>query len=487
MSEKLYTLLLRLYPATFRKEYGDDALQLFRNRLRDEPGFLPRLRLWFDLLVDLGLSIPSEYRRAPSTLVSIPTQPKSGLPAFPMLESELPPPGTFLFGTVLALASLGVLGFLLNQTGDTNLFRRSSSQTPARSPASPTSAPQLSKDAGAQTSEIAPAHPDQKSITPPAATVVPHQLQELDDTERQRVIDAIMTNLAQHYIDPDGARKISSVLSAHQRNGDYKTITSGGAFAALLTKQLQDATEDPHLMVIYSRQPVPNRPPGPPPGALDQYRAAMEQQNCTFERVEMLPHNIGYLKLNSFPDPGVCRATAVAAMARLNHAGAIIFDLRNNRGGYPEMVSLVASYLFDHPVYMFNPRESVTAQSWTQSPVPGNTLANKPVYVLTSTATVSAAEQFSYNLKMLRRATLLGETTQGSAHAGVFHRIDDHFAVAIPEVRPVNPYGKADWEGIGVAPDVKLNDADALQAAEKLAESTTAHSNDEVGVQSFKP
>ena len=472
MSEKLYTLLLRLYPAAFRREYGDAALQLFRDRLRDERGFLPRLRLWFDLLVDLGLSLPSEYRRAPSTLVPAPMPPKSGLPSFHMLESELPPPGTFLFGTVLALASLSVLGFLLNHAGETNLFRRSSSQAPARSSASPASAPQLSKDSGAQSSGVAPAHPDQQSVAPPAATAVLQQSQELGDTERRRVIDAVITNLTQHYVDPDATKKISALLSTHERNGDYNTIATSSAFAGLLTKQLHDATQDPHLMVIYSRQPIPDRPPGPPPGALDQYRAAMEQQNCTFERVEMLPHNIGYLKLNSFPDPGLCRATAVAAMERLNHAGAIIFDLRDNRGGYPEMVSLIASYLFDHPVYMFNPREGVTAQSWTQSPVPGNTLAHKPVYVLTSAATVSAAEQFSYNLKMLQRATLLGETTGGGAHAGVFHRIDDHFAVAIPEIRPINPYGKADWEGTGVEPDVKLKEADALQAAEKLAEKT---------------
>ena len=472
MSEKLYTLLLRLYPAAFRREYGDAALQLFRDRLHDERGFLPRLRLWLDLLVDLGLSIPPEYRRAPSTLVPAPLQAKSGLPSFNLLESELPRPGTFLFGTIFALASLGVLGFVLNHPGETNLFRRSSSQTPARSSASPTSAPQLSKDAGAQSSGSTPAHPDQQSSVPPPATAVAQQAQELDNKERHLVIDAVITNLTQRYVDPDATKKISGLLSTHEKNGDYNPITSSSAFAGLLSKQLQDAAQDPHLMVIYSRQPIPNRLPGPPPGALDQYRAAMEQQNCTFERIEILPHNIGYLKLNSFPDPGLCRATAVAAMERLNHAGAIIFDLRDNRGGYPEMVSLIASYLFDHPVYMFNPREGVTAQSWTQSPVPGNTLAHKPVYVLTSAATISAAEQFSYNLKMLRRATLVGETTQGGAHAGVFHRIDDHFAVAIPEVRPVNPYGKADWEGTGVEPDVKLKEADALQAAMKLAEKT---------------
>jgi hypothetical protein len=472
MSEKLYTLLLRLYPAAFRREYGDAALQLLRDRLREERGFLPRLRLWLDLLFDLGLSIPSEYRRAPSALVPAPMQPKFGLPSFHMLESELPRPETFLFGTVLALGSLGVLGFLLNHAGETNLFRRSSSQASPRYSPSPTSAPQLSKDAGSQSSGLTPAHPDQQSVAPPAATAVPQQPRELDDKERHRVIDAVITNLTQHYFDPDATKKISGLLSIHEKNGDYNAITSGGGFAGVLTRQLQDVTQDPHLMVIYSRQPIPDRPPGPPPGALDRYRAAMEQQNCTFERVEMLPHNIGYLKLNSFPDPGLCRATAVAAMERLNHAGAIIFDLRDNRGGYPEMVSLIASYLFDHPVYMFNPREGVTPQAWTQSPVPGNTLAHKPAYVLTSAATISAAEQFSYNLKMLRRATLVGETTQGGAHAGVFHRIDDHFEVAIPEVRPINPYGKADWEGTGVEPDVKLKKADALQAAEKLAEKT---------------
>jgi C-terminal processing protease CtpA/Prc len=91
------------------------------------------------------------------------------------------------------------------------------------------------------------------------------------------------------------------------------------------------------------------------------------------------------------------------------------------------------------------------------------------VYVLTSGSTVSAAEDFAYNLKMLHRATIVGETTRGSAHAGVFHRIDDHFGMGIPEVKVENPFGKADWEGVGVEPDVKVKAADALETAEKLA------------------
>jgi C-terminal processing protease CtpA/Prc len=167
----------------------------------------------------------------------------------------------------------------------------------------------------------------------------------------------------------------------------------------------------------------------------------------------------------------VCGATAKTAMAAVNDADAIIFDLRDNTGGFEDMVSLVASYLFDHPEYMYSPRGAPTENSWTRSPVRENRLADKPVYVLTSSTTWSGAEQFSYDLKMLKRATLVGETTRGGAHAGAFHRIDDHFGMGIPEEKAINPFGKADWEGVGVEPHVKVKAADALETAKKLAAS----------------
>lgn len=227
--------------------------------------------------------------------------------------------------------------------------------------------------------------------------------------------------------------------------------------------------------MIYSQTTLPAQPSAPSPESLARYRKVMEQENCSFEKARILPHNVGYLKLNSFPDPAVCQSIAVAAMASLNHADAIIFDLRDNRGGEPEMVALMASYLFDHPEYWYNPRENTTEHSWTRSPVPGNKLADKPAYILTSASTYSGAEQFCYDLKMLRRATLIGETTGGGAHAGVWHRIDDHFGMGIPEVEPINPFSKTDWAETGVEPDVKVKAADALRTAEKLAENKLQH------------
>jgi retinol-binding protein 3 len=72
---------------------------------------------------------------------------------------------------------------------------------------------------------------------------------------------------------------------------------------------------------------------------------------------------------------------------------------------------------------------------------------------------------------MLERTTLVGETTRGGAHAGVFQRLDDQFGMVIPELKPIDLFGKADWEGTGVEPEVKVKAADALEAAEDLAES----------------
>ncbi len=89
MSEKIYALLWRLYPANFRKTYGEEALQLFRDLARDEKGFISGLQLWLDLLRDLAISIPREYRSASAAVVvSQAPHLSDGTPSFHILEAE---------------------------------------------------------------------------------------------------------------------------------------------------------------------------------------------------------------------------------------------------------------------------------------------------------------------------------------------------------------------------------------------------------------
>ena len=103
MSEKLYALLLKLYPSHFRRTYGDEALRLVRNRARDEKGFVSGLRLWLDLLVDLAISLPREYCKAPTTPIAA-AEPVNGDPSFQLLaEGSVNPSLLFLGGLLSAV------------------------------------------------------------------------------------------------------------------------------------------------------------------------------------------------------------------------------------------------------------------------------------------------------------------------------------------------------------------------------------------------
>ncbi len=301
---------------------------------------------------------------------------------------------------------------------------------------------------------------------------------KIDGTTRARVIDGAIANLNEFYVFPETAKKMEAALHARQKKGEYDSITDGDVFAKMLTDNLRDVSHDRHLRVDFSPAPMPKRPDGPTdPDAVVQYRKDMERMNCGFDKVEILPGNVGYLKFDMFAEPDVCGPTAAAAMNFLANVDAIIFDLRENGGGDPKMVAMLSTYLFSEPTHLndlWERKDDVTHQYWTLPYVPGKHLDGKAAYVLTSKETFSGAEEFTYNLKSLKRATIVGETTGGGAHPVSGHRIDDHFMIGVPFARAINPISKTNWEGTGVEPDVKVPAADALAAAQKLIKEKVA-------------
>jgi hypothetical protein len=295
----------------------------------------------------------------------------------------------------------------------------------------------------------------------------------IDADTRARVIEGAIAKLNESYVFPEAAKGMADAVRARQKRGEYDAVTNGMTFASLLTQHLREVSHDKHLRVNFSAAKIPDRPEGPPsPEAVANYKKQMERVNCGFVKVEQLPGNVGYLKFNMFADPDVCGPTATAAMTFLGGVDALIVDLRDNGGGDPAMVALISSYLFDEPTHLndlWTRTTNETAQYWTLPYVPGKRLGKeKPVYVLTAKRTFSGAEEFSNNLKALKRATIVGETTGGGAHPVSGHRIDDHFSIGVPFARAINPITKTNWEGTGVEPDVKVPAADALTTAQKL-------------------
>ena len=262
----------------------------------------------------------------------------------------------------------------------------------------------------------------------------------LDAAARTRVIEAILTKLDQSYVYPEVARRMSSAIRENQQKAKYDAISDGGLLANALEQDLRAVSHDRHLRVEYSpfKSPVQRQGTNPADNAMQR---ELERNNCMFEKLEIMPENVGYLKFNAFPAPEICGPTVEAAMSFLGHVDALLYDLRDNGGGDPRMVALMATYLFDRPVHLgdiYDRRENSTTQYWTLPYVSGKRMPSIPAFVLTSGRTFSGAEDFAYNLQATKRVTVIGETTGGGAHPTMFQPVDDHFGVAVPFARTIS-------------------------------------------------
>jgi len=295
----------------------------------------------------------------------------------------------------------------------------------------------------------------------------------VDAAVRARVIRAVAEQLDQLYVYPDVGKKLARDITLGWRQGQYRTVADGVAFAQQLTDSLQAVSHDKHLRVDFSPAQLPKGETEQSSGSIAREREKLTHENCGFVRVEWLPGNVGYVRLDEFgDDASLCTGTAAAAMGFLANVDAIIFDLRENHGGDPALVAFLETFLFasrTHIDDLWDRRSGRTTEIWTLSDVPGKRLPSAAAYVLTSHATFSGAEAFAYELQALKRATVVGEVTGGGGHIVHGVRIDDRFRLMIPVARPINPVTKTNWEGTGVVPDVNAPAAQALDVAKELA------------------
>src|SRR5579884_10549 len=250
----------------------------------------------------------------------------------------------------------------------------------------------------------------------------------IDAAARHAIVEKAAEKVDAFYVYPDVGAKIAAHLRQRDKQGAYNQITSSAEFARALTDDLRSVNHDLHLRVFYGGEHA--RPPQTIEG-LDHMRAMVGPLNYGFEKAERLAGNVGYLEIRGFYPREVGQDTAAAAMAFLANTDALIIDIRRNPGGEGTMVAFVCSYLFgDKPVHIndyYWRRSGRTEQSWTDPHVPGRRYGDKPVYVLTSRHTFSAAEEFAYDLQQQKRATLVGDATGGGAHPGEVQELGNFF------------------------------------------------------------
>lgn len=297
----------------------------------------------------------------------------------------------------------------------------------------------------------------------------------VDSATRGAVIDAVIRELNENYVFPEVAKKVEADLRARQNAKEYDSIASAQQFAEKVTNDVRGISHDKHFRVRYSADVIPIRQERDKPSDAERAEeiSYVKFMNSGFEQVERMPGNIGYIRFNGFVNPELGTDTVTAAMNFVSGTDALIFDLRGNGGGDPAMVRLICSYLFgDKSVHLndlYWRKGNRTEEFWTMPSVAGKKYLDKDVYVLTSSRTFSGAEEFTYNLKNLKRATIVGETTGGGANPGDFARLNDHFGAFIPTGRAISPITKTNWEGTGVEPDVKVPRDQALKTAYLMA------------------
>ena len=303
----------------------------------------------------------------------------------------------------------------------------------------------------------------------------PQRDMTIDAGTRKEVIAAAIASLDKAYVFPDKAAAMDARLRAGLQRGEFDALASADQFAQRLTTLLREESHDGHLEVRYFEQALPARTPGQEPSAREQEEEMTEQRRLNFgiSRVERLKGNLGYVDVHQFGRLPGAGERITAAMNLLTDTSALIVDLRRCGGGDPDTVMAFASYLYDRPTHLndvYWRAENRTQRRWTASSVAGHRYGqSRKVYLLTSGDTFSGCEDLAYALKNNHRATLIGETTGGGAHAGDPHRLSAHFMMFVPSGRPINPITHTDWEGVGVAPDVHAPAAKALDVAQVSA------------------
>ncbi len=297
----------------------------------------------------------------------------------------------------------------------------------------------------------------------------------LNFNTKVEVIAALTEKLTACYVFPELAEQIGAHLHKRLQDGEFDTLNSGSLFALALTMQLQEVNHDEHLWVSWHSQALLD---DADTLRLDPtWQAARQeesrQDHYGVHKLERLAGNVGYLDIRYFHRPAWGGEAVVEAMKYLSSTAAVIIDVRNCTGGYPGMVALVCTYLFDEEPLLLDSiywrDNDLTQQYWTLPYVPGRRFPDTPVFLLTSKKTFSAGEEIAFILQTRKRALIIGEKTDGGAHPGAPFRISPHFEAFIPIGRSISPITGSDWEGIGVTPDIPVPSEQSFNRAYQLA------------------
>ncbi len=312
------------------------------------------------------------------------------------------------------------------------------------------------------------------------------KIEALKEKEAFNVHDSVekaCSLLETYYIFPDKAQEGIQKIREKLREGHYDNIKDFNTFSVVFTKDLQEIIKDKHFDIVILLNTE---------GAQlseDEVLKELEELNFGLDVVKT-SENVGYLKIHQFHgvdfsgrdyvSPKIAQKTREAfdkAIDTMRGSDAIIIDMRENGGGSPYTVQFFSSYFLQEqiPLNTIRSREKdkesiqeFNTLSYEELPK-SKRMLEAPLYILTSEATFSAAEEFTYDMRALGRGESIGETTGGGANPAHLKPLNNEgIYIAIPDEEAINPYTKTNWEGSGISPTHPVSADQALNKANEL-------------------
>lgn len=306
------------------------------------------------------------------------------------------------------------------------------------------------------------------------ATMQPSPAAEASEVNSRAVIAEVRRILAERYVLPERRPALDAILAKGLASGRYD-VRDAAALAERINADLETAGKDRHLSFSLDPRQAALLSAGRDVAApdLSGFERQARNSNHGVTELKVLPGNIRYMAYDGFMWMGAESAAALDnAMRFLAGGEAAIIDIRRNGGGSPQAVQYVTSHFLpaDRPLVTFHMNgEAQPDKLSTLAELPAGRMVGKPLYVLTSGGSASAAEEFAGHVGGYKFGELVGETTAGAGFRNELLPIQGRFVLSVSVGRAVLASTGKDWEAVGIAPTMRVPVPAALDAAQAHA------------------
>ncbi|MDX1491703.1 MAG: S41 family peptidase [Pseudohongiellaceae bacterium] len=291
----------------------------------------------------------------------------------------------------------------------------------------------------------------------------------------KQVVTETASIIREQYVLPETGREVAIDLLARLESGGYDDVSGVNELSDLLTSHMRGVSNDAHISMFYTDPLVPTQEEFMNPSAEQKAASLAEDRYFNFgiRSVGYLDGNVGYFDLKGFMDAVNSAEALGTAMNMLKDTGGLVIDLRENYGGMPETVALLASYFLGpqsiHVDSIYWKETDTVEEFWTNPVLNGAWYGTeRPLVILTSANTFSAAEAFTYAMQAFGRAEIVGETSLGGANPGGIQHVAETFNLFVPNGRAFSAVTGKNWEGVGVTPNYPVPADKALKEGHKL-------------------